>query len=126
MTGRVGGKVVVLRPGRGGEVEPGDADPAALVTADVEARAVDQELLETRLEGEQRARRECGEDARQDQGDALLGVEDTDLAQLDRGNPATRVRFDRADSHGRADHASGACFDGRTPLLDVRQNQPVK
>ena len=113
-----------LRPGRGGEVEPGDADAAALVAPHVEARAVDQELLEARLEREQRARRERREDARQAQRDALLGVEDADVAQLDRRHPAARVRLDRADAHGRPERAlARASIGGRHCSMCGRINQ---
>ena len=122
----LGGAAVVLAPGRAGEVETGDPDPAALVAPHVQARPVDQELREARLQRQQRARRKRREDARQGQRDALLGVEDLDLTQLDRRHPATRFRRDRAYSHRRPDQGAGARLDGRTPLLDVRQNQPMK
>ena len=88
----VGGRVVVGGALRAREVEAGDADAAALVAPHVEARAVDQELREARLEREQRARRQGGEDARQGERDALLGVEDAHVAQLDRRHPAARLR----------------------------------
>ena len=122
----VGGRIVVGADLRAREVEAGDADAAALVAPHVEARAVDQELREARLEREQRARRQGGEDARQGERDALLGVEDAHVAQLDRRHPAARLRADGADADRRAEHGAGARFDGRTPLFDVRQNQPVK
>ena len=122
----VGGRIVVGAALRAREVEAGDADSAALVAAHVEARAVDQELREARLEREQRARRQGGEDARQGERDALLGIEDAHVAQLERRHPAARLRADRADADRRAEHGAGARFDVRTPLFDVRQNQPVK
>ena len=122
----VGGDVVVGRALRACEVEAGDADAAALVASHVEAGTVDEQLREARLERQQRARRQRREHARQRQRDALLGIEDADVAKLHRRNPAARVRRDRADPDRRAEHAAGARFDLRAPLLDVRQNQPVK
>jgi hypothetical protein len=81
------------------EVEPGDADVACRVAPDVERRRVDQQLLEARLEGEQRARRDRRGDPRQAEGDPLLGVEHLDLAQLERRHPAARTHLDCADLH---------------------------
>jgi hypothetical protein len=121
----VGGRVVVGNAAAR-DVEAGDADPAALVAPDVEARAVDQELREARLERDHAARRERREDARQGERDALLDIEDADVAQLERWHPAARLRRDRADLHGRAEHAAGAGLDRAAPFLDVRQNEPVK
>ena len=122
----VGGCIVVGSALAAREVEAGDADAAALVASHVEAGAVDQQLREARLEREQRARRQRGEDARQRERDALLGVEDAHVAELEPRHPAARLRADRADPDRRAEHRAGTRFDGRTPLFDVRQNQPVK
>ena len=108
------------------EVEPGDTDVPGRVAPDVERRRVDQQLLEARLEGEQRARRERGEDARQAEGDPLLGVENLHLAQFQRRYPAARTDLDRAYLHDCPEQAARARLDRPTPLLDVRQNQPVK
>ena len=67
------------------EIEPRDADVAGGVAADVERRAVDQHLLEARLEGEERPRRERRGHARQAERHPLLGIENPHLAQLDAG-----------------------------------------
>jgi hypothetical protein len=122
----VGGRVVVGGALAAREVEAGDTDAAALVAPHVEARAVDQKLREARLEREQRTRRQGGEDARQGERDALLGIEDAHVAQLHRRHPTARLRTDGANANRHAEHGAGARFDGRTPLFDVRQNQPVK
>ena len=122
----VGGHVVVGGARRVDEVEPADPDAAALVAAHVQARAVDEQLREARLERKHRARRQRREDARQLERDALLGVVDANVAQLDRGHPAARVCRDRTDLDRGADHGARARLDLRAPLLDVRQTLPVK
>jgi len=122
----VGGHVVVAGVRRVDEVEAADADAPVLVAPHVEARAVDEQLREARLERQHRACRERREDPRQLERDALFGVVDADVAQLDRRHPAARVRRDRADLDRGANHRTRARLDLRAPLFDVRQNQPVK
>ena len=120
------GAAVFAAAGAAAEVEPGDADVAGGIAPDVEAGAIDEQLFEADFEREQGARRQRSVDARQGQRRPLLGIENAHVAQLDRRDPAARAGLDRADPHRRAEHAAGPGLDRRTPVVDVRQNQPVK
>jgi len=107
-------------------VQPGDEDTAARVAADLQLRAFDQQLLEAQLERPQRARRERGRHARQMQRRALLGVEQGHVAQLEAGHPAAALGAQRPDAHRHAEGPGGLGLDLGAPLLDSRQNPPVK
>ena len=115
----------VVGPG-GAEVEPRDVDATLRIAPRLELGAVDIELREAQFEGQQRARRERGDDARQGQCRTLLRVVNDDVAQLDAGHPPARSNLERADRHGRAQGPARRGLDAGAPLVDVRQNPPMQ
>jgi hypothetical protein len=121
----VGGAAVVAGA-RPAEVEAGDEHPPVGVAPRLELRPLDEQLLEAQLQGEQRARRQRGDDPRQLEGGPLLAVLQHDVAQLQRRRPAAGLYVDVANKHRNAQRLAGPLGDLRTPLVDVRQNPPVQ
>ena len=121
----VGGGAAMAAVGAA-EIEAGDEDAAARVTAHIELGAVDQQLLEAQFERQQGTRRNRREHAWQAQRRLLPRVEQQHLLQLERRHPATGPNLDPADAHRHAEHPAGLRLERAAPLLDVGQNPPMK
>jgi hypothetical protein len=107
-----------------GKIKPGHINAAVFVASNVEFRAVNIELLKTKPH--QRARRQCGQDARQVQGFSTLRIKQLDIGELERGDHAGRVRRDGANAHRYLQHLGGLGLELRTKLTDSRHNQPMQ
>ena len=107
-------------------VEPGDVHPALRVAPHLQPRAVDQHLLETQRQRQQRLRCQRGADLAEHQRLASLRIKDAQIAQAQRRHPAAGLHLDRADAQPQPHGPAGRGFDARTPFVDVRQNRPVQ
>jgi hypothetical protein len=110
--------------GRAGEIQPTDQDPPVRGAAHVQLGLVDVQLLEPELH--HRARRQRGQHARQPQRHAAGGIEQGDVAQLERRDHASGLRADDADAHGHTQRPAGLHFQQRAKLVDSRHNPPVQ
>jgi predicted component of type VI protein secretion system len=97
-----------------------------VVASHFQLSAVDQQLLESKLERQKRARRDRGEHARQAQRGLLLRIEKKHFAKLERWHPTARSHLDAADANRHAERPARALLDRATPLLDVGQNPPME
>ncbi len=118
-----GGSVVAPRSV---EVETGDEEAAGGIAVHLEVCTVDQQLREAGLQRQQRMRRQRRQHARQAQRRLCLRVEQCHVLQLDGRHQAARSDPNRANAHRLSDELCGLPFDGTAPLIDVRQNEPVR
>ena len=107
-----------------GKIQTGNRDLSVLRAPDVQMGQVNVELL--KLEGQGRLWRQCGQHTRQAKGLASHGVEQFHVAQLERGNHATRLRADGTDRDRHAEHPRGLRFKLRAKIANSRHNQPMQ
>ncbi|MCW7536655.1 hypothetical protein OOT46_02130 [Aquabacterium sp. A7-Y] len=122
----VGGRRVTLAPGLAAHLQPGHEQPALDIAAHLQARAIDDQLLEARLPVQQRAGRQGRVDPSQAQRLAPAGVADQDVSQFQRRHPAVRFNTDVADLHRHPQGSGGRLLDLRAPRFDSRQNRPMQ
>ena len=123
----VGGGIVVLDAAAAGDVEAGDADAAAPCRAGCRGSAPSISSCAKRGSRASTLRGDSAAKTRGRVSATRCSASRTRTSlQLERRHPAARARRNRADLHGRAEHAAGVGLDGAAPFLDVRQNEPVK
>jgi len=108
------------------EVEAADVHVAGGVAPHQQARVLDVELRQPRLQHQQRLRRQRRRHPRQPQRLRAGRVAQHDVAQVDCGYPRRRAHADVADSHRNPYRATGMAFYLGAPILDVRQNPPLQ
>ena len=108
------------------QVEAADVHVAGLVPPHQQAGVLDVELGQARRHHEQRARGQRRGHPRQAQRLGAGGVAQHHVAQVQRGDPARRPHADRTDAHRNPYRAAGMPFHVGAPILDVRQNPPMK
>ena len=101
--------------------------PAALrVAPHLQARVLDQELIEAQAQAQQRARRQRRRHQRQPQRFAPLGIAQHHVTQRKSRHPAAAAHADAANLHRMPQRPAGLRLDPRTPSVQTGQNQPMQ
>ena len=109
-----------------GHIQPGNVPAALGVTPHLQPGVVDQQLLKTQAQCQQRRHRQRGRDLRQAQRLAAQAVAQQHIVQHKRRHPTGAVHRDPADLHRMPECAAGLRLDAPTPIVQTRQNPPVQ
>ena len=108
------------------DIQPGHMPAALGVAPHLQARVLDQQLLEAQAQRQQGRHRQRRRHLRQAQCLAPTRIAQHHVLQHQGRHPAGALGGDAADLHRMPECAAGLCFQLRAPFVQPGQNQPMQ